>query len=256
MKALKWGYGSLIYLFLYLPIIIVVVFSFNSTYHSLLWHHFSLHWYHVLFQDDDIGLVTLHSLIVAVCAATLACILGSIIAIGFYRYNYAGRKILFSTILVLVIIPDLVMGIAFLVFFASTKIPLGFGSLLIAHISFCIPFVVITIISRLNQLNPGLIEASQDLGASDFTLYRRILLPLLIPAMISSWLLSFALSIDDVMISYFVTGPDYQILPLKIYSMVKLGVNPEINALSSLMLIVTLILVSIGYYVRKRKSCA
>ena len=247
MKALKFSYASLIYLFLYLPIIIVVVFSFNSTYHSLLWHHFSLHWYSVLFHDDDIGLVTLHSLVVAISAATLACIIGSLIAIGFYRYKYLGRKILFSTILVLVIIPDLVMGIAFLVFFASAKIPLGFCSLLIAHISFCIPFVVITIISRLNQLDRSLIEASQDLGASDFVLYKSILLPLLLPAIISSWLLSFALSIDDVMISYFVTGPSYQILPLKIYSMVKLGVNPEINALSSLLLLATLILVFVGF---------
>ncbi len=254
MKTLKIGYMSLMFFLLYAPIAIVIAFSFNSSNHSLLWHHFSLQWYKALIHDSDIIRVTLHSLSIATLAASLAVIIGSIIAVGLYRYHYKGRKVLYSTILMLIIIPDVVIGIAFLMFFSSLNIPLGFFSLLIAHISFCIPFVVITLASHLNQLNPSFIDAAKDLGANDYVLYKKILLPLLSPALLTGWLLSFALSMDDVLISYFVSGPDYQILPLKIYAMVKLGVNPEINALSTILFLLTLTISFLGFRYTRRRS--
>lgn len=254
MKTLKTGYMSLMFFLLYAPIAIVIAFSFNSSNHSLLWHHFSFQWYKALIHDSDIIRVTVHSLSIATLAASLALVIGSIIAIGLYRYHYKGRKVLYSTILMLIIIPDVVIGIAFLMFFSSLNIPLGFFSLLIAHISFCIPFVVITLASRLNQLNPSFIDAAKDLGANDYVLYKKVLLPLLGPALLTGWLLSFALSMDDVLISYFVSGPDYQILPLKIYAMVKLGVNPEINALSTILFLLTLTISFLGFRYTRRRS--
>jgi len=236
---LKKGYLNLVYLFLYLPIIVVICFSFNNASHSLLWHGFTFRWYAELFHDQNIGLVTLHSLVIGILAATVATLFGMIGSVALFRYRFLGKKLINALILVLIIVPDLVLGIALLLLFSLTHFPLGFWSLLLAHISFCIPFACITIGSRIVTFDKHLIEASKDLGASERILYSRILIPLLLPALIAAWLLCFTLSIDDVIISYFVSGPNYQILPLTIFSMVKLGVKPEMNALCSIILAIT-----------------
>lgn len=253
MKLPTISYLTSIYLFFYIPIIVLITYSFNDAQYSLLWHGVSLRWYQELFADTDLWLAALHSLALGVTAATAAMCLGGLAAINLYRYNFFGRKFLSSLIFILILSPDIVMGIALLILFSFIKIKLGFWSLLLAHITFCIPFVVVTVYSRIISLDENIFEAAKDLGANDLTILSRIVLPLLWPALIAGWLLSFTLSIDDVLISYFVAGPDFQILPLAIYSMVHLGVTPEINALCSVLFALTLLLVVVSQFLLRKK---
>jgi spermidine/putrescine transport system permease protein len=188
-----------------------------------------------------------------VSAATIAVGIGGLTAINLYRYDFFGRKLLSSLILILILSPDIVMGISLLLLFSFIKLKLGFWSLLLAHITFCIPFVVVTVYSRIVSLDENIFEAAKDLGANDLTILYRIVLPLLWPALAAGWLLSFTLSLDDVLISYFVAGPDYQILPLAIYSMVHMGIKPEVNALCSVMFALTLLLVVMTQFLLKKK---
>jgi spermidine/putrescine transport system permease protein len=247
------SYLTAIYLFFYIPIIILIVYSFNSAQYSLLWHGFSMRWYQELFSDSDLWISVMHSLLLGVSAATVAMCVGGLTAITLYRYDFFGRRLLYGLIFILILSPDIVMGISLLILFSLLKITLGFWSLLLAHITFCIPFVVVTVYSRIVSFDEYIFEAAKDLGAKDSVILRRIILPLLWPALAAGWLLSFTLSIDDVIISYFVAGPDFEILPLKIYSMVRLGVKPEINALCTVTFGLTLILIVISQLALRRK---
>lgn len=244
MKHLPVGsYLTAIYLFFYIPIIVLIVYSFNSAQYSLVWHGFSLDWYRELFADTDLWIAVLHSLVLGIVAATIAMWIGALAAVSLYRYQFLGRNVLYGMIFILILSPDIVMGISLLILFSLVKVSLGFWSLLLAHITFCIPFVVVTVYSRIVSFDQYIFEAAKDLGATDTVIFTRVILPLLWPALLAGWLLSFTLSLDDVIISYFVAGPDFEILPLKIYSMVRLGVKPEINALCSVTFLLTLVLI-------------
>lgn len=247
------SYLTLIYLFFYIPIIILIIYSFNDAQYSLLWRGFSLRWYNELFADTDLWIAVWHSLVLGIFAATIAMCIGSLAAISLYRYVFRGQQLLYGLIFILILSPDIVMGISLLILFSLFKISLGFWSLLLAHITFCIPFVVVTVYSRITSFDEYIFEAAKDLGANDIIIFTRIILPLLWPAMLAGWLLSFTLSVDDVIISYFVTGPGFEILPLKIYSMVRLGVKPEINALCAVTFVFTLLLVILSQLVLRKK---
>jgi spermidine/putrescine transport system permease protein len=237
------SYLTLIYLFFYIPIVVLIIYSFNNAQYSLVWHGFSFHWYQELFIDKDLWVAAGHSVILGITAATIATMIGTFAATSLYRYQFLGKHFLYALIFILILMPDIVTAISLLILFSLMKISLGFWSLLFAHITFCLPFVVVTVYSRLVSFNKYIFEAAKDLGANDWIIFRRIILPLLWPAMLAGWLLSFTLSIDDVIISYFVTGPEFEILPLKIYSMVRTGMKPEINALCAVTFIITLLLV-------------
>lgn len=239
----KIAYIFAIYLFLYAPILVLVAYSFNDSAHSLVWHQLTGKWYEHLVQNTDLQVVAWHSLLVGVLAATGATAIGTLAAICLYRYHFYGKKLLHGLIFVLIISPDIVTGISLLILFSSLKISLGFWTLLLSHITFCIPFVAVTVYARLIGQDKNIFEAAKDLGATEGVIVWRILVPLLSPAIIAGWLLSFTLSLDDVMISYFVTGPEFDILPLKIFSLVRTGIKPEVNALCSVMFGLTLILV-------------
>jgi len=242
----KWFYTFFIYAFFYIPIFILIVYSFNNSAFSLVWHGFTFQWYQELWQDSDLQVVTLHSVVLGVLASTIGTTLGTLAAVSLYRYKFQGKKLLHGLIFVLIVSPDIVMGIALLILFSALKMPLGFWTLLLAHITLCLPFVVVTVYGRLADFDKNIFEAARDLGAKDFTIFIKIIVPLLAPAILAGWLLSFSLSLDDVIISYFVTGPDFNILPLQIYSMVRLGVKPEINALCTVLFGLTLLLVGIS----------
>ena len=242
-RLAKFSYLTVIYCFFYFPIILLVVYSFNNSTYSLLWHGFTLDWYKQLGDDTDLAVVALHSLEVGVLAASLATFIGTIAATCLYRYRFFGKNLLHGLLFVLIVSPDIVMGISLLILFFLLKMRLGFWSLLLSHITFCIPFVAVTVYSRLSGLDKNVFEAARDLGASDFMSFRRIIIPMLWPAILAGWLLSFTLSLDDVIISFFVTGPDFQILPLYIYSLVRIGLKPELNALCSVMFAITLFIV-------------
>ena len=253
-RLAKFSYLLAIYSFLYFPIVVLLIYSFNNSSYSLLWHGFTLDWYRQLGGDRDLTVVALHSLEVSILAATIATGLGTLGATCLYRYPFFGKKLLNILLFVLIVSPDIVMGVSLLVLFFLVHMPLGFYSLLLSHITFCMPFVTITVLTRLTGLDRNIFEAARDLGASDFESFKHIMLPMLWPAIVAGWLLSFTLSLDDVIISFFVTGPDFQILPLYIYSLVRLGLKPELNALCSVMFVVTLLLAVLFHVTQQKKK--
>jgi len=188
-----------------------------------------------------------------VLSATCATLIGALTAVALYRYRFRGKPFVSGMLFVVMMSPDIVMAISLLVLFMLLGISLGFWSLLFSHITFCLPFVVITVYSRLKGFDVRMLEAAKDLGASEMTILRKIL-PLAMPAVAAGWLLSFTLSMDDVVVSSFVTGPGFEILPLKIYSMVKVGVSPEVNALATILLLLSLLLVAVSQLLLRDKT--
>ncbi len=243
--AKLWLY--MVYAFLYSPIIIVIIYSFNNAKYSTDWRGFTLKWYQLLSRNDSLLDSALNSFMVGSIAATLATILGVLASIALRRYRFPGRKVLYSSVYVLTVSPDIVMGISLLIFFIAFSVDLGFLTLLIAHTTLALPFVTITVLARLAEFDESVVEAARDLGASEWQAFYHVILPMIWPAVLAGWLLAFTLSMDDVLISFFVTGPSFEILPLKIYSMVRLGMKPDVNALSAIMFGVTVVLVILAW---------
>lgn len=249
------AYLGVIYLFLYFPLIVLVIYSFNDTRYSLLWQGFTWKWYQELFSDANLWLATWNSFTLGVTAASIATIIGMITAVSLYRYQFIGKKFLNGLVFILILSPEIVTGASLLILFAVLlQFKLGFLTLLLSHIAFCTPFVIVTVYSRLVSFDKNIFEAAKDLGATDWQILKRIIVPLLWPALIAGWLLSFTLSLDDVIISYFVAGPEFEILPLKIYSMVRSGIKPEINALCSVLFALTLTLTVIAQLALKKRT--
>ncbi|QLB42317.1 spermidine/putrescine ABC transporter permease PotC [Mannheimia pernigra] len=253
-KMFKNLFMLAVFAYLYIPIIILVLNSFNADRFGLNWKGFTWNWYERLFNNDTLVQATLNSLTIAFFAATLSTILGALTSIALYRYRFRGKKLVGGMLFVVMMSPDIVMAVAMLVLFMILGIKLGFISLLIAHITFCLPYVVIAISSRLSDFDGKMLEAAKDLGASEVTILRKIILPLALPSIISGWLLSFTISLDDVIVSSFVTSPSYEVLPLKIFSLVKTGVTPEVNALATIMIIFSLTLVLLSQLVVRKKA--
>jgi spermidine/putrescine transport system permease protein len=242
-RTFKFGFMSLVYAFLYTPILILIVNSFNASKFGMKWGGFTIKWYEQLLNNDSLMQAAWHSITIAVFSATAAAIIGSLTAVALFRYQFRGKKFVNGMLFVVMMSPDIVMAISLLALFLLLGAQLGFLTLLLSHITFCLPFVVVTVYSRLKGFDVKMLEAARDLGASEWVILKQIILPLAKPAVAAGWLLSFTLSLDDVIVSSFVTGPSYEILPLKIYSMVKVGISPEVNALATVMLIVSLFLV-------------
>ncbi|MFV0446880.1 MAG: spermidine/putrescine ABC transporter permease PotC [Vibrio sp.] len=252
-RVVRFSFMSVVYLFLYLPIIVLIANSFNANKFGIKWGGFTTKWYHALMNNDSLMQAAWHSISVAVFSATAATIIGSLTAVALFRYQFRGKNMVNTMLFVVMMSPDIVMAISLLALFLVLGAKLGFITLLIAHITFCLPFVVVTVFSRLNGFDVKMLEAAKDLGASEWVILKKIILPLAKPAVAAGWLLSFTLSLDDVIISSFVTGPTYEILPLKIYSMVKVGISPEVNALATVMLVVSLALVVTSQLLAKEK---
>ncbi|MCX7091280.1 MAG: ABC transporter permease subunit [Legionellales bacterium] len=236
-----------IFSFLYLPIVVLIVYSTNNAKYSMIWQGATSMWYHALLQNTEIWSAFIHSSILGVSASAIATIVGLLASVQLFLTKKTNTNDGFMTLLLLlIIIPDLVLGVALLIFFNYTRIPLGFFSLLIAHITFCLPFVLLTIFSRIETLDMNIYLSALDLGASHTRALFKVLLPLLYPSILSAFLLSFTLSFDDVVISYFVAGPEFNILPLAIFSMIRSGITPELNALGTLTLLISFVLVLIS----------
>ncbi|MHA6310968.1 spermidine/putrescine ABC transporter permease PotC [Pantoea sp. USHLN298] len=243
-RLLRGSFMAVIYAWFYIPIVILIVNSFNASRFGINWQGFTTQWYHLLLNNDSLLQAAQHSLIMGVLSASCATLIGSLTAVALYRYRFRGKPFVSGMLFVVMMSPDIVMAISLLVLFMLLGISLGFWSLLFSHITFCLPFVVITVYSRLKGFDVRMLEAAKDLGASETTILRKIILPLAMPAVAAGWLLSFTLSMDDVVVSSFVTGPTFEILPLKIYSMVKVGVSPEVNALATILMLLSLLLVA------------
>jgi len=254
MKYLKIGYSSLVYFFLYSPLFVLIAWSFNESKYGTTWKGFSFKWYEGLIENSTLMTAAWNTLIVATLSATFATIIGTMAAFALYRYNFKWKRSLMSLIYIVMMSPDIVMGISLLVLFMFLHFETGFLTLLLSHITFSIPFVIITVLSRLKGFDSNILNAASDLGATEFQAVRHVLVPMMMPAVLAGWLLGFTLSMDDVIISFFVTGPTFEILPLRIYSMVRLGVKPEVNALCAVMFTVSLIIVLITQIIAKERK--
>ncbi len=244
-------YATLVYIFLYLPIFVLVVFSFNKSKLNATFTGFTLDWYKNLINNTQILEALKNSLIIAFISTFFAVIIGTLAAIGMYRYKFKGKRAMEGLLYIPVVIPEIVMGISMIAFFSSLNLPAGLITLILAHITFCISYVIIVVRARLDGFDSALEEAAQDLGATPWQTLTKVTLPVISPGIISGALLAFTLSLDDVIISFFAAGPDSNTLPLKIFSMVKFGVTPEINALSTVMMVFTLSMVVIAEGIRR-----
>jgi spermidine/putrescine transport system permease protein len=256
---MKWrfipitAYLVLIYSFFYLPLLLLIAYSFNKSQYSLLWQGFSWHWYQELCTDSGLWTAAWHSLLLGVSAASIATIIALLAVVSFYLYRFWGRSFQYSLIFLLLLSPDIVMGISLLILFNFVGLSLGFWSLLCAHISLCLPFAIATIYGRIVSFTPDIIEAAKNLGANDFRIFHQIILPLLWSAIVAAWLLSFTLSLDDIIVSYFISGPEFEILSLRIYSMTRLGVTPTINALCTVTFALSLLLVLLAQFMLRKR---
>lgn len=256
LDGLKNLYIACVYLFLYLPILLVIIFSFNTSKINIVWEGFTLKWYGTFFENRPLMESLGNTLIIACVSTVVSTVIGTLGAVGLHKYDFKGKKIIDKLLYMPIVIPEIILGISLLAVFSVLNMPLGLTSITLAHITFCIPFVVVTVRARLAGFNSSLEEAAMDLGANRFTTFMTITLPLLMPGVLSGAMLSFALSIDDVVISFFTCGPGSTTLPIKILSMVKTGVTPEVNALSTIIMLVTVIIVCINtsHEVKKLKN--
>ena len=236
-KGLSGVFCALVYIFLFLPISVIVV---NKPY--LSWKGFTLDWYVKLFDNTSLLQAFGNTMVIAVVSTLLATIIGTIGAVGIYRYHFRGKSIINGLLYIPVVIPEIVLGISLLTIFSKVNIPRGMLTLILAHVTFSVPFVIFNVRARLSGYDKSIEEASMDLGANRLTTFLRITLPVLAPGIAGGALLAFTLSIDDVIISYFVNGQT-KTYPLKVMESIKSGVAPDVNALSTLILIATILLV-------------
>ena len=248
------GWTAIFFGFLYVPIFVLVCYSFNSSKFAMIWTGFSLKWYAKVFSNDDILQATFNSLIVASASAPIATAIATISAIVIVRGgNFKGKEFNSGLITLPLMVPEIVTAVATLIFFATLGINLGLINVIIAHTVFCIPFAYMPIKAALESMDPNLEIASRDLYSDRVTAFRYITLPLLMPGILSGFMLAFVISIDDFIITLMVAGGGSTTLPVYIYSMVKMGVTPEVNAISSLLLAFSIFIVSV-YWILNRKS--
>lgn len=238
-------YSLLMYTFLYIPIIVLIVFSFNQSKLNAVWTGFTLDWYKKLATNYSLLAALKNSLLIAFISSIASVMIGTLAAIGLYRHNFKGKAVMDGLLYVPIVIPEIVLGIALLAFFKMLNMDMGMITLILAHITFSISFVVVVVRSRLEGFDRSIEEAAMDLGATPFQTFMKVTLPVIMPGVVAGGLLAFTLSLDDVIISFFVSGTSSTTLPMKIFAMVKFGVTPEINALSTVLIVLT-VLVSLA----------
>jgi spermidine/putrescine transport system permease protein len=243
-------YSLLFYLFIYGPILILIVYSFNASRFPTRWAGFSLEWYQKLFQNRAMGQALRNSLIISFSSTAISTVIGTMVSVAIERYRFKGKTPLDAMLFLPIIIPDIAMAIMLVAFFGLINMPLGFGTIIISHVAFNISFVAIVVRSRMTTIDPTLEEAANDLYANEWQAFWRITFPLLLPGILGGALLAFTLSLDDYVITFFTSGPGSTTLPLRIYGMVKTGITPEVNAISTLMMAASLALVILSLWIQ------
>ena len=233
-------YLAVIIFITYIPIILTVIYSFNESKISSTWGGFSLKWYEQLFQNRDLREGLKNSIVLAGLSCLSAIVIGTTGAIGMQKWKCKANDFMANLSLLPLMIPEIILGMVFLATFSLMNLPFGMLTLVIAHTAFCVPYIFMTVRARLQGMDPSIEEAARDLGASGFQIFRDITFPAILPAILSGALLSFAASFDDVVISIFVTGPKVNTLAIMIYTRMKTGVTPEINALATVILVITI----------------
>jgi len=235
IRFIKRFYLAFIYLFLYTPIIVLMVYSFNDSKSRGYWGGFTFKWYADLFKSSDIRTALYYTVLIAVLSSVISTVAGTLAALGIHNMGLLGRKFVLNVNYLPVLNPDIVTGVALMTLFLSFKIQLGFITMLLSHIVFNIPYVILCILPKLRQMNKHIPEAAMDLGATPFYAIRKVIIPEIMPGIVTGFLMAFTLSIDDFVISFFTTGSGVTNLSIVIYSMAKKGIKPSINALSTLM---------------------
>ena len=265
-KRLLWVNMLLSFLFLYLPILVLVVFSFNDSRVAARWQGFTFKWYFALAQNEQVLGAFWNSVVVAVISTVIATIIGTMTAIAMERFRFSFRRMYDGILYLPVIIPDIVMGVSLLAFFALLLGSInsifglegdrawrtGLGTVIIAHVAFNISFVAIVVRTSLKDFDKSLEEAAQDLGADEWTTFRRITLPLIMPGILGGALLAFTLSLDDFVITFFTTGPGGTTLPIDVFGRIKRSISPEINAISTFMLLISILLIIMSQMLQRR----
>lgn len=244
-RLLGW-HSLLVYLFLYIPIVVLILYSFNRSKQTAAWEGLTLDWYLRLFHNDLILRAVKNSLIVAVITTVVATVIGTLAALALARGSFRGKGPTQAALYLPIIIPEIVVGAALVTFFGVVQMRLSLVTVVIAHVAFCISYVAIVVRARLAGFDRSLEEAASDLGAGPWDTFRRVTLPIILPGIVAGALLVFTLSIDDYVITSFVAGVGATTLPIQIYSMLKVGVTPEVNAVSTLLLLLTVVLIVIA----------
>ncbi len=254
-----WLFG--VFFFLYAPLVALIAFSFNNSKRNIVWQGFTLDYYRKLFNNNELMLAFANSLTIAACATLIAVVLGAMAAIVLWRFHFWGKSAAEGTMALPIVVPEICMGVAMLVFFTRVMPwptdlawPLNLGAIIIAHATFCFPFVAMVVRARLESFNHEEEEAARDLGANDWQAFRDVLLPHLMPALIAGALLSFTLSLDDFVITFFTSGPNTVTFPVKVYSMLRFSVTPEVNAASTMLIVLTVALMFVMMALQRRAA--
>ncbi len=247
--------------FLYFPLLILMVFSFNDSRRNIVWQGFTLDYYEKAFNNASLIEAFVNSLTIAFFCTVLSVVLGALAAVMLWRFRFPGKTAVEGAMALPIVVPEICMGVAMLVFFAKVfpwpsglPWPLNLGAIIIAHTSFAFPFVATVVRARLASFNRELEEAAKDLGASEWRTFWDVLVPHMQPGLIAGALLAFTLSLDDFVITFFTAGPDTITFPVKIYSMLRFSVTPEVNAASTILIVVTVALTAIGLHLQNQSE--
>lgn len=247
------GFSFLFYLYLYAPILVLVVFSFNANQSATVWSGFSLDWYRAAFANQALRQAAGNSLLIAVCASMAATAIATLAALGTSRgARFKGLQLSMGAIMLPLVLPEIVVGVATLALFSTLGLSLGYGNLIIAHTVFCIPFAYLPIRARLNDMDLSLEHAAADLYAGPWRTFHKVTLPLLMPGIVSGLMLAFIVSLDNFVISMMVSQAGTTTLPIFIFGLLRMGVTPDVNAVSTLILGVSVLFVSLSYLLSKK----
>jgi len=246
------GYAGLFYFFLYAPIFILVLYSFNVSRFNTYWAGFTFDWYVKLFGNHLIGEALKNTLIVSLISTFIATVIGTMIAVAIERYRFRTKPVVNAALFMPIIIPDIAMAIMLLAFFVLVNIPLGLSTIIISHVAFNIAFVAVIVRARMASIDMTLEEAASDLYANEWQAFWKVTFPMLLPAILGGALFAFTLSLDDYVITNFVSGPGSTTLPVRIVGMIRKNVTPEINAVSTMMLMVSMLLVPLSLWLQRR----
>jgi spermidine/putrescine transport system permease protein len=246
------AWTGVVMLFFYLPIAILVIFSFNESKLNIVWTGFTFEWYAALLKDRVLIRALQNSLIVATATTAISVVLGTVGAWLLYRFRYRASSALETLVFLPMIVPEVILGVSLLILFVTLGLQLGYTTIVISHVTFCFPFVMAAIQARLSGLDPSLEEAALDLGATPVQAFTKVLVPYLMPAIVSGALMSFTLSLDELIVTYFTASAGTRTLPLEIFGRVKKGLDPSLNAISTVFIVVTVFALLISEALRRR----
>lgn len=251
MNSFLKGWTFAVFLFLYAPIIVLVVYSFNASRLGAVWTGFTFKWYSELLNHAPLIKAAENSLVIALITTAASVSIGTVGAWLLHRYQYPFTRSIQTMVALPMVMPEILMGVSLLIFFSVSGIKLGFSTVCIAHITFCFPFVLAAVQARLQGLDPALEEAALDLGATPLQAFRLVIVPCLRPAIVAGGLMAFTLSMDELIVTFFTTSAASATLPIRVYGMAKVGLNPMLNALSAIFILLTAVIVLLSEYLKK-----